>query len=195
MCWKVHIVNPISNTIFSNLLLFLPPKYTCFSRPFFFHAPLNRAVGHASHVSVKLFYQNIGVFISLRCIFLSCTSQKVLVTYCVPFEAALPASVCRSCQHKIHADIWKGTWFKPRRNNSYCARCAVIRRLEDAFKTSFYIRHSLSRYLTLHNWQFKMMSSDKYELTKAVRRNIIRHHKLTKQTIIVLTHQKIARHY
>jgi UV DNA damage repair endonuclease len=46
--------------------------------------------------------------------------------------------------------------------------------------------------LTLHNWQFKMMSSNKYELTKAVRRNIIRHYKLTK-TILVLTHCKIAR--
>lgn len=144
--------------------------------------------------SVKLFYQNIVAFVSLRCEILSCMSQNVLVTWREPFEAALPARVCTNYHDQIHADVWRGTWFKPRRNNSYCGRCAaVILRLEDAFETSFHIRHSLTRYLTLHNWQFEM-TSNKYELTKAVRRNIIRHYKLTKQTIIVLTHQKIVRH-
>jgi hypothetical protein len=143
---------------------------------------------------VKLFYQNIVAFVSLRCEFVSCMSQKVLISCRVPFEAALPARVCTNYQHQIHTDVWRGTWFKPRRNSSYCARCSIIRRLEDACETFFHIRHSLSRYLTLHNWQFKMMSSNKYELTKAVRRNKIGHYKLTKQTIIVLTHQKIFRH-
>ena len=141
--------------------------------------------------SVKLFHQNIGAFVSLRCMYVSCTSQKVLVTCRVHFEAALPVSVCTKYQHQISADVWKGTGFKPRRNNYY-VRCPVTRRLEDALKTSSHIRHSLSCYLTLHNWQFKMMSSNKYELTKAVRRNILRHYKLTKQTKIVLMHQKIA---
>jgi len=157
-----------------------------FSRPFCFHTPLKRAVGYASQIfqtTCKIVLPKIGAFVSLRCIIVSCTSQKLLVTCPVPFEAALPASVCTNYQHQIRADILRGTWFIPWKNNSYCARCAVIRRLEDAFETSFHIRHSLSHYLTLHNWQFKMMSSNKYEVTKAVRRNIIRHYKLTKQTI------------
>ena len=144
--------------------------------------------------SVKLFYQNIGAFVSLRCIFVSCTSQKLLITCPLPFEAALPASVCTNYGRQIHANVWRGTLFKPRRNNSYCSRCAIIRRLEDAFESSFHIRHSLSRYLTLHYWRFIMMWSNKYKLTKAVRRNIIHRYKLTKQIIIVLTVQKIVRH-
>jgi hypothetical protein len=83
---------------------------------------------------------------------------------------------CTSCQrpYESTAPDWRwcleGNGFKLQANNSYFAVYVVIRRLEDAFETLFHIRHSLSHNLTLHNWQFKMISSniwtDKSSVTK-----------------------------